>query len=1425
MPPTHARIDACQDPPVDATPRSTRDEFVALRRAFADALAASDFERAGRLVEALHRCRPDRPDGMDARCRLASAAAPPGRAVATLREVADREGATSGHRLRLAGGLRSLGRLVEAERIARDVLLRAPEDRAATIDLARTLQAQGRWQEARSLWLERAEAEPDAPGALRGLIACDVGAGDWARAHAGHARLIELGADGPVERYRLATLDLQARGERLSPEASGRLLDGLPPSAELVALHAQALGRAGRNEEALAYLEGARETMPGDVRAVRQEIAGALNRLRRYAEASATYLELYRERPRAVSCALLAVRCLASAEGVDAARALLEALDLGERCAATHRLLADIHGKAGHRRDAVRHAVGAVRAHPGQANLRTLCEALLGAGRDRRAADCAQRLHHLNGDDPASWKTLATLWLQLGRVDAAWPFLSRHLAVFAHDASVGTLASQLFWLRGEHARAWYARLASATADPVYLSSDEELRLRAYARLQSALEACAADADGPDVDPVRTVDALRRRLRLVPRPDLLKALAPPTATASRAFALLSTLEADAERSDARAGDDALERLERALPDALASTSDPVCAGNLLRRVSRLCERLGRHDRALVHLERAAGVLKADRSLVRLYRESLRERFGRIETSGSPRALVLMVTCRPNAARAASLASALHRCSGREVVVMSANGSETDYRLTPNEHGYELSVPGGDDYLSLSRKLLLAYRFLYACSDCTGVLKIDDDVLVEDGARLNGLLERCASDPSGYVGSMSRFVNSIYHHGRGGVAVDATVTVSHDPVSYCSGGAGYYLSRDSLRIIFDSGLTHYGETRGAALYEDVLFGEILHRAGVVPSHVPMPGTGGYRVDVFEAASLPRAAPEEPAGRPGTGPAAPAADPVAGPTAPVGPMPMPRSEPMTESGGADIPPKGRHVLIVTHGRSGSTLLQGVLNAIDGWHVKGENGNFAFPVFESLEALRASKEPRATKATDPTHPWFGIETVDLDRYRSLAGELVRGTVGESTPPDAACRGFKEIRYLDVLERDPSGDTLTRYLDFLAGALAPAKLLLLTREPERTMRSGFWKAAKDREHRLSLLHRFSDFCDDYAREHPDVAFRLHYEDLLSPSGALTDMFAFLGTAPSPERLNEVMSTRHSYAVESFAPESLPPGAARPGRPAALTRADRLHATGRHEQARAEYAAFVDERRSAGASRVPFHAAARGGRQAFIVRSADAARLAYLPVPKCACTSVSHLLYEITHGRRFDKARGTIHGHYWSPDGAELDLGRYADHYKFTVVRDPIARFVSGYRNRILHHDDLRPLLRGGDPPGINEFARRLEHYVARSRKVESHFLPQRRRLGDDLSVLDDVFPIEDLDRLVSTLSTRVGRPLALPHEQTGGPRMTVDELDERSVAFLLDFYAEDYRLLGEHYSPDVHLSSRVPETRDRTETDLRDAA
>lgn len=55
--------------------------------------------------------------------------------------------------------------------------------------------------------------------------------------------------------------------------------------------------------------------------------------------------------------------------------------------------------------------------------------------------------------------------------------------------------------------------------------------------------------------------------------------------------------------------------------------------------------------------------------------------------------------------------------------------------------------------------------------------------------------------------------------------------------------------------------------------------------------------------------------------------------------------------------------HILIITYGRSGSTLIQGILNAIPGVRVFGENGNVFFDLYKTFKKLSYLKKNSVQK------------------------------------------------------------------------------------------------------------------------------------------------------------------------------------------------------------------------------------------------------------------------------------------------------------------------------------------------------------------------------------------------------------------------------------------------------------------------------
>ena len=205
----------------------------------------------------------------------------------------------------------------------------------------------------------------------------------------------------------------------------------------------------------------------------------------------------------------------------------------------------------------------------------------------------------------------------------------------------------------------------------------------------------------------------------------------------------------------------------------------------------------------------------------------------------------------------------------------------------------------------------------------------------------------------------------------------------------------------------------------------------------------------------------------------------------------------------------------------------------------------------------------------------------------------------------------------------------------------------------------------------------------------------------------------------------------------------------------------------------------------------------------------------YFPVPKVACTSIKHLLYLIEHGEPFQETvvDGKVqHIHatvYGTPSFFDVDHARYAGHFRFAVVRDPVARLLSAYTNRVVFYHELSERVIDADlaarlgvrpDPSIEEFIDGIDKYRFLSRSIWHHTEPQSVFLGPDLGYFDKVYRLSELSQMMEELCRRTGMALELPHEQSGGPKLDAASLAPRSLRRAVEYCSGDYALLRGYY-------------------------
>jgi hypothetical protein len=210
--------------------------------------------------------------------------------------------------------------------------------------------------------------------------------------------------------------------------------------------------------------------------------------------------------------------------------------------------------------------------------------------------------------------------------------------------------------------------------------------------------------------------------------------------------------------------------------------------------------------------------------------------------------------------------------------------------------------------------------------------------------------------------------------------------------------------------------------------------------------------------------------------------------------------------------------YLFVVTYGRSGSTLLQGVLSSTPGVMVRGENGGVLRHLFEFHRTVTGHRDRLARPEPLPdTHPWWGIDgypdETALREFRRLLLNTVLRPAGETQVV-----GFKEI--------DWPVEDLPALLDFIRAVFPGARLVLNTRNLDDVAASKWWAGRPDARARLEEMEQaYVTAVSDLG----DAGYQVHYDDYVADPTTLRGLFEWLGLPFDEERVRAVMAVRHSY--------------------------------------------------------------------------------------------------------------------------------------------------------------------------------------------------------------------------------------------------------------------------------------------------------
>lgn len=204
---------------------------------------------------------------------------------------------------------------------------------------------------------------------------------------------------------------------------------------------------------------------------------------------------------------------------------------------------------------------------------------------------------------------------------------------------------------------------------------------------------------------------------------------------------------------------------------------------------------------------------------------------------------------------------------------------------------------------------------------------------------------------------------------------------------------------------------------------------------------------------------------------------------------------------------------IFVITYGRSGSTLLQNMLNSLPGYVLRGENANLLAPLVRAWQDLRQSEQSANMRQQEqpsrPHQPWYGYEGIDADQLgQDLANVFLRNVLRPE--PETRVVGFKEIRWHD------NPDLFAPTLEFLQRYMPQARFIFNTRNHEEVCRSGWWKTMP-RPVVLEQLEQAETLYAAWQAAYPDGCVAIHYNDYVSDLEAWRALFDFLEEPFAPD--------------------------------------------------------------------------------------------------------------------------------------------------------------------------------------------------------------------------------------------------------------------------------------------------------------------
>lgn len=217
-------------------------------------------------------------------------------------------------------------------------------------------------------------------------------------------------------------------------------------------------------------------------------------------------------------------------------------------------------------------------------------------------------------------------------------------------------------------------------------------------------------------------------------------------------------------------------------------------------------------------------------------------------------------------------------------------------------------------------------------------------------------------------------------------------------------------------------------------------------------------------------------------------------------------------------------KYIFVLTYARSGSTLLQALLNTVDKVQIRGENNNALFHIYKTIDGITHAKNEHGPASKQPDTPWYGADNLTPIGFKErMLNVFVTGVLKPHEGMETI--GFKEIRHIPHFMSDTD---FKGYCDFLLDAFPDARIVFNSRNAESVSQSAWLKTQNPKEVIRSVQIADTRF-RTYA-EGTDRAIHMKYEKYVSDFGEISRMFRFLKLDFDEEKVKATLARPLTHA-------------------------------------------------------------------------------------------------------------------------------------------------------------------------------------------------------------------------------------------------------------------------------------------------------